>query len=45
MNITVNISARCAGSELLVLGTILQMLVLNVVLGKLGEYKYSAGCK
>jgi hypothetical protein len=41
----VNISARCAGSKLVVLGQILQMLVLNSVLGKLGKYKYCVGCK
>lgn len=31
-----NISAWCEGSKLVMLGKILQILVLNVVLGKLG---------
>lgn len=31
-----NISAWCAGSKLVTLGKILQILLLNVVLGKLG---------
>lgn len=35
MNISINISALCAVNKLVMLGKILQIFVLNVVLGKL----------